>query len=119
MRRIYLTRKGIIDRRSRMMNKKTVVMKVGGALVAQDYSNLIMDVKELIDQYNFIIVHGGGPQINKLYKEMGKSPKIYKTPKGFTTRHTDEEAIKMIKMALAGYVNKSLVESFQKVGVNA
>jgi acetylglutamate/LysW-gamma-L-alpha-aminoadipate kinase len=96
-----------------------VVIKIGGALVAQDYSNLIKDIKDLSSEYNFVIVHGGGPQINDLYKKMNKEPKIYQTPQGMPTRHTDPEAIDIVKMALAGYVNKTLVEALQKAGVNA
>lgn len=50
---------------------------------------------------------------------MNKEPKIYKTPQGMPTRYTDPEAIDIVKMALAGYVNKTLVESLQKMGINA
>ncbi|MCP4761218.1 MAG: [LysW]-aminoadipate/[LysW]-glutamate kinase [archaeon] len=99
--------------------KKNIVIKIGGALIAQDITNLVKDIKNLISKYNFIIVHGGGPQINDTYKKLGKNPKIFKTPKGYSTRYSDPEAIDIVKMALAGYVNKTLVEVFQKEGINA
>lgn len=100
-------------------DKQKIVIKVGGALVAQGIDNLIYNIKELHDKYHFIIIHGGGPQINALYESMNKEPKIYKTPKGFPTRYTDPEAMDIIKMALAGSVNKTLVEKMQKMGLNA
>ncbi|MHA1898846.1 MAG: amino acid kinase family protein, partial [Promethearchaeota archaeon] len=99
--------------------KETILIKIGGSLVARDIDNLIKDIKEQSKNYNFIIVHGGGPQINELYEKMNKKPKIYQTPKGFQTRYTDPEAIDIIKMALAGYTNKTLVELFEKAGLNA
>ena len=88
-------------------------------MVAEGIDNLIEDLADLSDNYNFIIVHGGGPQINSLYESMGKNPKIFKTPKGFPTRYTDPEAIDIIKMALTGYVNKTIVEKMQTAGLNA
>jgi acetylglutamate kinase len=99
--------------------KRRVVIKIGGALVAEDFSNVIKDIKELQNEFDFVIAHGGGPQINDLYVKMNKEPKIYKTPEGMPTRYTDKEAIDIVKMALAGFVNKTLVESLQKAGVNA
>ena len=57
--------------------KETILIKIGGSLVARDIDNLIKDIKEQSKNYNFIIVHGGGPQINELYEKMNKKPKIY------------------------------------------
>jgi len=99
--------------------KEIIIIKIGGSLIGKDLSNLTKDIKELYESYNFIIVHGGGPQIDKLYKNLGKQPKIYQTPKGYKTRYSDKEAIDIIKMALAGYANKTLVELFQKESINA
>ncbi|MHA1340323.1 MAG: acetylglutamate kinase [Promethearchaeota archaeon] len=96
-----------------------LVLKIGGALIKENLSNLINNIKELMGTYKFVIVHGGGPQIDELYKDLGKTPKIFQTPKGYKTRYSDPEAIDIIKMALGGYVNKTLVELFHKEGINA
>jgi len=50
---------------------------------------------------------------------MNKEPKYFKTPSGFRTRYTDQEAIEAAIMSLGGLNNKRLVEAFQKKGINA
>jgi acetylglutamate/LysW-gamma-L-alpha-aminoadipate kinase len=96
-----------------------IVIKVGGALMAQGISNLVEDLKNVVKSHQVIIVHGGGPQINELTTQLGKQPKIYDTPTGMKTRHTDQDQMDIVKMAIAGYNNKTLVESLRKAGINA
>lgn len=96
------------------------VIKIGGALVAADLTPAIDDIAELIKEgYKFVIVHGGGPQINELESKMGREPKIYETQQGMKTRYTDRETMDAVLMALGGYVNKTLVEKFKLKGINA
>ena len=102
------------------VNKNLLVIKIGGALFKQGIDSLLDDMKNLIEEeYQFVIVHGGGPQINWIEKEMGREPKIYETKSGMKTRHTDQETMEVVKMALGGYVNKSIVEQCQLKGINA
>lgn len=105
------------------MTKMRVVIKIGGALIAENFDNVINDIAEIHSGYNnkysLTVVHGGGPQINSLLKKMNEEPKYFKTPSGFTTRYTDQEAIEAAIMALGGKNNKRLVEALQKKGVNA
>ena len=100
-----------------------VVIKIGGALIAENFNNVINDIahtySNLGDKYTFIVVHGGGPQISQTLKKMNKEPKYYKTPSGFQTRYTDQEAIEVAIMTLGGLNNKRIVEALQKQGVNA
>ncbi len=100
-----------------------VVIKIGGALIAKNFNNVIKDVANIVsnyrDKYTLVIVHGGGPQINETLKEMNKEPKYFTTPSGFTTRYTDQEAIEAAIMVLGGKNNKRLVEALQKLSVNA
>jgi len=98
-----------------------VVIKIGGALIAKNFENVISDITNICSQnkYNLVIVHGGGPQINELLQQMNKTPKYFKTPSGFTTRYTDQEAIETAIMALGGKNNKRIVEALQKKNVNA
>ena len=96
------------------------VIKIGGALVAADLTPAIEDLVNLINEgYKFVIVHGGGPQINDLEAKMGREPKIYETQQGMKTRYTDRETMDAVLMALGGFVNKSLVEKFILKGVKA
>ncbi len=100
-----------------------VVIKIGGALIAENFSNVINDIghihSKFADKYTLIIVHGGGPQINETLKKMNKEPKYFKTPSGFLTRFTDQEAIEAAIMTLGGLNNKRIVEALQKQDVNA
>jgi len=100
-----------------------VVIKIGGALIAKNFDNVIKDIAAISsnysDKYSLIIVHGGGPQIDETLKKMNKEPKFFKTPSGYTTRYTDQEAIDAAIMVLGGKNNKRLVEALQKQGINA
>jgi len=100
-----------------------VVIKIGGALIAKNFNNVIKDIAAISsnysDKYSLIIVHGGGPQIDETLKKMNKEPKFFKTPSGYTTRYTDQEAIDAAIMVLGGKNNKRLVEALQKQGINA
>jgi len=100
-----------------------VVIKIGGALIAKNFENVIQDISNIHskyrDKYSLVLVHGGGPQINETLKKMNKEPKYFQTPSGFTTRYTDQEAIEAAIMSLGGTNNKRLVEALQKHNINA
>ncbi|MFX1451089.1 MAG: [LysW]-aminoadipate kinase [Promethearchaeota archaeon] len=100
-----------------------VVIKIGGALIAKNFDNVIQDISNIHSnfrgKYSLVVVHGGGPQINETLKKMNKEPKYFQTPSGFTTRYTDQEAIEAAIISLGGINNKRLVEALQKNNINA
>jgi acetylglutamate/LysW-gamma-L-alpha-aminoadipate kinase len=96
-----------------------IVIKVGGALLAQGIDNLVKDLQTVTKNHQVIIVHGGGPQINELTTKLGKEPKYFDTPQGMKTRYTDKDQMDIVKFALAGHNNKTIVEALRKVGINA
>lgn len=100
-----------------------IVIKIGGALIARNFDNVVSDIAAISsnysDKYSLVVVHGGGPQIDDTLKKMSKEPKYFKTPSGYTTRYTDQEAIDAAIMALGGKNNKRLVEALQKQDINA
>lgn len=100
-----------------------VVIKIGGALIAKNFDHVIQDISKIHsnygEKYKLVIVHGGGPQINETLKKMNMEPKYFKTPSGFTTRYTDQEAIDAAIMSLGGINNKRIVEALQKENINA
>ncbi len=100
-----------------------VVIKIGGALIAKNFDNVIKDIAKIYsnykNKYSLVVVHGGGPQIDETLKKMNKEPKYFDTPSGFRTRHTDQDAIEAAIMSLGGLNNKRLVEALQKQNVNA
>ncbi len=103
--------------------KMIIVIKIGGALIAKNFQNVIKDIGEIAknfsDKYQLVVVHGGGPQINKTMKRLNLEPKYFDTPSGFKTRYTDQETIDAVIMSLGGLNNKRLVEALQKSKVNA
>lgn len=86
---------------------KTFVIKYGGAAMVEE------KLKEAFAQdivlLNLIgikpvIVHGGGPQINRILDKMGKKPTFV-----HGQRFTDRETIDIVEMVLGGLVNKQIV----------
>ena len=63
---------------------------------------------------NVVLVHGGGPEINSMLDRVGIESKFIGG-----LRYTDEETIDIVKMVLAGKVNKELVSNIQLHGGKA
>lgn len=61
-----------------------------------------------------ILIHGGGPEIDKWLERLGIEKK---TSNGL--RVTDDETMEVVEMALAGRANKVLVAQIQKAGGKA
>ncbi|MHA1732274.1 MAG: [LysW]-aminoadipate kinase [Promethearchaeota archaeon] len=96
-----------------------ICIKIGGALVKQGAEKVLKDVKDLSGTHEFVVVHGGGPQINDISTKMGITPRYITSPSGYKSRHTDPETIKIAILALAGEVNKALVQGLAREGVEA
>ncbi len=96
---------------------KTFVIKYGGAAMVDEKLKdaFAQDVVLL----NFIgikcvIVHGGGPKINKVMAKMGKEPKFI-----HGQRVTDQETIDIVEMVLGGLINKEIVSLINSHGGKA
>lgn len=61
-----------------------------------------------------ILVHGGGKEIKELQEKLGIAPQYVDG-----LRVTDAESLEVVKMVLAGRVNKRLVASLVAAGVDA
>ena len=95
----------------------TIVIKYGGAAMVDE--QLKADFARDITLMKFIglnpvVVHGGGPQINKVLDKMGISPKFVRG-----MRLTDEETMDVVEMVLGGKVNKSIVAQINNQGGRA
>ena len=87
--------------------KKTVVIKYGGhAMVDENLKkNFALDI--ILMKYigiNPVIVHGGGPQINRVLEKMNIRPSYIEG-----MRVTDTETMDVVEMVLVGKVNKEIV----------
>lgn len=96
---------------------QTVVIKYGGhAMVDETLKASFAEDITLLKQVgiNPVIVHGGGPQIGKLLKKIGKEATFIDG-----MRVTDSETMDVVEMVLAGLVNKEIVANINKAGGKA
>ncbi len=101
----------------REFNQKTVVIKYGGhAMVDEELKkNFALDM--ILMKYigiNPVIVHGGGPQINRFLEKMRITPNYVQG-----MRITDGETMDVVEMVLVGKVNKEIVGLINHCGGKA
>jgi len=101
----------------REFNNKTVVIKYGGhAMVDEELKkNFALDV--ILMKYigiNPVIVHGGGPQINRFLEKMQITSNYIQG-----MRVTDGETMDVVEMVLVGKVNKEIVGLINHCGGKA
>ncbi len=86
---------------------KTIVVKYGGnAMTNDELKDAVMSDIVLLSLVGVrvVLVHGGGPEINDMLKRLNIESKFIGG-----LRYTDAETIDVVKMVLAGKVNKELV----------
>jgi acetylglutamate kinase len=96
---------------------KTFVIKYGGAaMVDEDLKRSFCQDVTLLKfiGLNPVVVHGGGPQIGSVLKQMGKESKFV-----HGMRVTDEETMNVVEMVLAGKVNAEIVSMINSLGGKA
>jgi acetylglutamate kinase len=94
-----------------------IVVKYGGhAMVdpelAKQFARDIVMLK--VCGLNPIVVHGGGPQINKMLDKLSVKAEFREG-----LRVTDDETMAVVEMVLCGSINKSIVASIQQAGGKA
>lgn len=100
----------------RDFSDKKVIVKYGGSAMLDEnlQQSVIKDVALLkLVGMKPIIVHGGGKEISKWVKLMGKEPEFVEG-----LRVTDEDTMEVAEMVL-NKVNKHLVQMMEKLGVRA
>jgi acetylglutamate kinase len=92
---------------------KTIVVKLGGEVVAGEaLAPIARDVAALAEGgTRVVVVHGGGPQASKLQEALGQKPL-----KIAGRRFTDEAALDVIKMVVAGKLNVDLCAALGAAG---
>lgn len=97
--------------------KKIIVIKYGGHAMVdeklkQDFAQDVVLMKYV--GICPVIVHGGGPQINRVMEKMGLKPVFIEGQ-----RVTDEETMNVVEMVLVGTVNKEIVSLINRAGGKA
>lgn len=98
-------------------HNKIVVVKYGGNAMTNDkLKDAVMSDIVLLSEVGIkvVLVHGGGPEINSMLDRVGIESKFIGG-----LRYTDEDTIDIVKMVLAGKVNKELVSSIALHGGKA
>ncbi len=98
-------------------NGKVVVIKYGGnAMINEELKMSVMrDIVLLrLIGVKVVLVHGGGPEISEMLKKIGKQSVFIDG-----LRYTDEETAEVVRMVLAGKINKSLVNLLESIGGKA
>ena len=86
---------------------KVVVVKYGGnAMLNEELKQAVMEDIGLLSTIGIkvVLVHGGGPEINKMLEKVGKESKFVDG-----LRYTDEETMEVVQMVLTGKLNKDIV----------
>jgi acetylglutamate kinase len=92
--------------------KKTFVIKYGGsAMKIKKYKDVFFQDIALLSYVgiNIIIVHGGGDDISKLLKKIGKKPVFVEGH-----RVTDLDTLNIVEKVLIGKINKSIVKELKE-----
>ena len=96
---------------------KIVVVKYGGnAMVNEELKAAVMSDIVLLSLVGIrvVLVHGGGPEISEMLKRLGIESRFVGG-----LRYTDAETAEVVRMVLAGKVNKSLVANLTQCGGEA
>jgi len=96
-----------------------ITIKIGGSVVDDLHPSTILDIKKISEKEGLIIVHGGGKEVTKVCKQLGKEPKFVTSPSGIKSRYTDKETVEIFTMVMSGRINKTIVRMLQQNGINA
>ena len=98
----------------REYNGKVVVVKYGGnAMINEELKNSVMRDIVLLSLIGVkvVLVHGGGPEISEILKKTGKESRFIDG-----LRYTEAETAEIVRMVLAGKINKALVDRIEHFG---
>jgi [amino group carrier protein]-L-2-aminoadipate 6-kinase len=96
-----------------------ITIKIGGSVVDDLHPSTILDIKKISEKDGVILVHGGGKEVTKVCKQLGKEPKFVTSPSGIKSRYTDKETAEIFTMVMSGRINKTIVRMLQQNGINA
>lgn len=97
-------------------NKVLVVKYGGNAMIDDELKSSVMRDLVVLNLLGIkvVLVHGGGPEISEMLKRTGKESKFIDG-----LRYTDKETAEIVRMVLAGKVNKTLSDLIERHGGKA
>ena len=90
---------------------KSVVVKLGGAAIDAELDRALAQDVLLLRSVGVrcVLVHGGGPQVDAMMKQLGKTPEFKDG-----LRVTDAETLDIVRTVLVGKVNRDLVATINR-----
>lgn len=99
------------------MFKPLIVIKLGGHAL-EDASACLKNMQTIAKlkhrDYNIVLVHGGGPQIDTMLSQMQIQPSFQNG-----LRVTDQATLEVVEMILSAKINKQLVAELAREEINA
>lgn len=97
-------------------NKILVVKYGGNAMIDEVLKSSVMRDLVVLNLLGIkvVLVHGGGPEISATIEKMGMETKFING-----LRYTDKETVEVVRMVLAGKINKNLVDLLERNGGKA
>ena len=94
---------------------KTVIVKLGGAAIDAALDRALAQDVLLLRSVGVrcVLVHGGGPQVDAMMKQVGKEPEFRDG-----LRVTDAETLRLVRMVLVGEVSRNLVATINQESPN-
>lgn len=98
---------------------KSILIKCGGSIIDELSEEFFSSLHRLIElDYKIIIVHGGGPDINKMLDQLNVEIEYVNG-----LRKTNEDTLHVVELILSGKTNRKLVQLLKKnnlraVGIN-
>ena len=95
-----------------------ILVKIGGGkTVNREY--IARDVATIAKSEQVVVVHGASATRDEIALKLGLQVKTITSPSGVTSVYTDQAAMDVFLMTYCGLINKMIVATFQKCGVNA
>ncbi|MGA9580478.1 MAG: acetylglutamate kinase [Allosphingosinicella sp.] len=90
---------------------RSVVVKLGGAAIDEALDRALAQDVLLLRSVGVrcVLVHGGGPQVDKMMRRVGKEPEFRDG-----LRVTDAETLEIVRMVLVGKINRDLVATINR-----
>ncbi|MEM9373029.1 MAG: [LysW]-aminoadipate kinase [Planctomycetota bacterium] len=102
-----------------MQNTNTIVVKVGGGR-GIDPVSVVPEIAALTRSgHRVVLVHGGSHDTDVLADALGHPRQTITSPSGHESRRTDRTTLEIFQMAYCGKINKAVVESLRRLGIDA
>ncbi|MGQ0825917.1 MAG: [LysW]-aminoadipate kinase [Actinomycetota bacterium] len=98
---------------------RSIVVKIGGSWRV-DRTDALAELAELATGgRHVVVVHGGGPEIDRVMAQLGLEPRHATSASGTHSRLTDPAAMDALLLALCGRVKPMIVQGLSRAGARA